>query len=602
MLNNKTKPEKYLTVLLVIISVAESLILKQMVISILSTIFFTTKIISKNTGRWTASSEAVLLFVSVFLVLLVVLPYFGIQQNQASITTILYFLLAMAAIGTLLIKEKIENRANIKTVVVASIGSIFLLILLARSIQLNGSFYPWAMSGDSRNHLLIVRQTVSDGRVKVIGSYPAFGDAMVGVISGWRIDENFAKLGRLSYEIRQLAITNVLYLMGIGFLSSRSVSRSMKKNSAFALIAAGAVSFVTLSQLWLENYLRWGFMSSGMVILICIALFNVLSSREIPLGLSIIYVLIATLAVLATFPIMVGAVVGLSLGPLISERREGISVFRNKLVFLFLLVFPFGLVGIFTSHLPFQGYIQGKLDLSGAITSISPKFTIVFVVLFALMVFACGQTTVNLAVSGLTLSLSTLVIDKYLDHVLSSSYYLQKFRWLSVFLICIILCTCLVSIYLEVSNVPLRLVVAGLSGFAPLLFISPIMLKSPVKNYVKSMIQSWEYPTLQEARKIIDVNARTPRAVFWQVSPNYVSTQLMNMWLMLGIEEVKSKPDIVLWTYQRDQFSLQTICEFAVDNKPITIWVQAPEVKKVVKPYCNSDTVFVRPIRPLASR
>ncbi len=115
------------------------------------------------------------------------------------------------------------------------------------------------------------------------------------------------------------------------------------------------------------------------------------------------------------------------------------------------------------------------------------------------------------------------------------------------------------------------------------------------------MAQSWEYPTLQEARKIVDANTRTPRAVFWQASPDYLSTQIMNMWLMMGIEEIKDKSDIVIWTYHRDQFSLQTICEFALDNKPITIWVQTPEVEKVVKLFCNNSRINVQSVDSAAN-
>jgi hypothetical protein len=217
-------------------------------------------------------------------------------------------------------------------------------------------------------------------------------------------------------------------------------------------------------------------------------------------------------------------------------------------------------------------------------------------VVFTLILLVGKHSTLNLAVSGLTLSLSTLIIDKYLDFVLTETYYLEKFRWLSLFLICIVLCTCLVSVYLETHNLPLRFGFASLYAFATLLFVCPVFQEFSSKNYVKSMVQSWEYPTLQEARKIVDANARAPRAVFWQASPDYLSTQIMNMWLMMGIEEIRSKSDIVLWTYQRDQFSLQTICEFALDNKPMTIWVQTPEVEKVVQPFCNNGRINVRSV------
>ena len=596
MLNIRFKIKLVLPMILVMISVAESLIFKQMAITILSTILFMSQIISARTGRWTASSEATLIYISIFVVLLVVLPYIGIQQNQKSISLILYLVLFVTATGSLFRNREFDSSRNLYPLLAGFMGSVFLLILIARGIQVNGSIYPWAMSGDARNHLLVVRQTVSDGRVRIIDSYPAFGDAIVGVISGWRIDEDFAKLGKLAYEIRLLAITIVMYLGGIGFLSSRSVSRGLRTNATFIFIAAGVMSFVMLSQFWLENYLRWGFMSSGMVVLVCIALYNVLTSRETPFGILIFYFSVAILVVLTTFPIMVGAVAGLAFGPLISGSKRFRNTYKNKLILVASLTAPFVILWVLTPHLPLQGYMQGKLNIPGGITAVNPKLTLLFVVAFALILLVGKHSTLNLAVSGLTLSLSTLIIDKYLDFVLTETYYLQKFRWLSLFLICIILCTCLVSVYLETHNLSFRIGLASLCAFATLLFVCPVLQEFSSKNYVKSMAQSWEYPTLQEARKIVDANTRAPRAVFWQASPDYLSTQIMNMWLMMGIEEIRSKSDIVLWTYQRDQFSLQTICEFALDNKPITIWVQTPEVEKVVKPFCNNSRIQVRSV------
>jgi hypothetical protein len=485
---------------------------------------------------------------------------------------------------------------------VGFIGSVFLIVLIARSVQLNGSIYPWAMSGDSRNHLLIVRQTVSDGRVRIIDSYPAFGDVLTGIISGWRIDEEAAKLGQLGYEIRQFAATYVLYLLGIGFLSSRAVSRDIKKRITVVSIAAGSMSFVMLSQLWLENYLRWGFMSSGMVILISIALYNVITSSDIGIKSVIFYSFVSMLVVLTTFPILCGAIVGIALGPIVLRSLPSTNPLKRKVVLLFSIATPFIILNIFASHLPLQEFMKSKLNIPGTISSISPDYTIWFVFAFAVMILVSKQSVVTLAVSGLTLSLSTLLIDKYLGELLTETYYLQKFRWLSLFIICIVFCSCIVSMYIESNNLIWKASTIALYMLAALLFTTPALQKFSSKNYVRSMVQSWEYPTMQEAQKIVKVNARTPRAVFWQVSPDYLSTQIMNMWLMLGIEEVKNKADIVLWTYQRDQFSMQTICEFAVDNRPITIWVQAPEVKKVVKPFCNYSTIDVRTLNQAAKR
>jgi hypothetical protein len=385
-----------------------------------------------------------------------------------------------------------------------------------------------------------------------------------------------------------------MYLVGIGFLSSQAVSRVFKENKSFVLFASGLMSFVMLSQFWLENYLRWGFMSSGLVVLVCIALYNVLTSGETPSGLSVFYVLVTILVVLATFPIMVGAVIGLAFGQIILAIRGEIITFKDKTVLILGLILPSIVLLLITSHLPFQGFVQDKLNLDGATAVMNADFIIYFVFVFAIMILMGTDLVVRVAVSGLSLSLSTLVIDKYLDHVLTATYYLQKFRWLSIFVMSIIFCTCLVSIYVETKNRTLRVTVASLCVLSPLLFTTPILQKFSSKNLVKSMVSSWEYPTMQEAQTVIEINATTPRAVLWQISPNYLATQIMNMWLMTGLEEIRNKSDLVLWTYNSDQFSLQTICEFATVNKPVTIWVPTPEVKKFVSGYCNNSNVNVR--------
>ena len=593
MLSMKQRTHLVLPPLMVLMSIAEDLLFKQTVLMILSTLFFLSRLIHHRTNRWTSSSEAILIYLSMLVSLLVVLPYFGIHQNRTSIMMILYLVLFGTAVCSMYTANKIGHDDKGIPLAVGLIGSAFLLILIARSIQLNGSVYPWAMSGDSRNHLYVVRQTVSSGRVKIIDSYPAFGNALVGVMSGWRIDENSAKLGKLAYEIRLLAMTIVMYLIGIGFLSSRAVSRGFRRNNVFVLIAAGLMSFVMLSQLWLENYMRWGFVSSGLVILVCLALFNVLTSSETPLRLLIPYVSASILVVLTTFPIMVGAVAGLTLGQVVSIWRGDLDRFRNKIISISSLVIPFATLFAFTPQLPFQIYIKNKLNVGGAITSVDARFTVFFVIAFAAMIMIGRDLVVKLAASGLALSLSTLVIDKYLDHVLTTTYYLQKFRWLSLFVICIIFCACLVSLFAQTKNTGLRVGIASLCALSVLLFVSPSLQKYSSNNLVRSMFTSWEYPTMQEARTIVETNAINPRSVLWQGSPNYLSTQIMYMWLMMGFEEIKDNSDLLLWTYNTDLFSLQTICEFALGNKPVTIWVQTPEVLKVVKPFCDDPNVYV---------
>jgi hypothetical protein len=579
------------------VAIVEDLLFKQMAALVLGTIFFLSRLIYQRTHRWTSSSEAILIYSSLFAAVLIVLPYLGVRQNRTSIGMILYLAFVLTAVCSVYTKREMGPDNRRISFAIGLLGSAFLLILITRSIQLNGSIYPWAMSGDSRNHLLVVRQIVTDGRVRVLNSYPAFGDAMVGIISGWRLNESSARFGQLAYEIRLLAITIVMYLVGIGYLSSRSVSRGFKRNISFVLVAAGLMSFVMLSQFWLENYLRWGFLSSGLVVLVSIALYNVLTGSETPFGLLIFYVLITVLVVLATFPIMVPAVLGLSVGPVISAMRREKVTFSYKLKLTFGLALPSVVLYLFATHLPFQGFIQNKLNLDGATASMNAQYLIYFVIAFALMIFLGRDSVVKLASCGLTLSLTTLVIDKYLDHALTANYYLDKTRWLSFFMLSIIMFACLVSLFVEAKNGALKVGAASLCAFSTLLFMSPVLQNFSSKNYVKSMVASWEYPTMQEAKTIVGVNADTPRSMFWQSSPNYLSTQIMNMWLMTGLVEIKEKSDIVLWTYNRDQFSLQTICEFALENKPMSIWVQTQDVKSAIELFCKDSKVSIRTLR-----
>ena len=130
MLSSRSVAKTGLPLLMAVLSLAEDLIFKQTVLLVLSTIFFLSRLIQQRTNRWTSSSEAILIYSSVLVTVLIVLPYFGIQQNRTSIMTMIYLAFVVTAIGSVYTykESKYDNRRISQAV--GLLGSIFLFILI----------------------------------------------------------------------------------------------------------------------------------------------------------------------------------------------------------------------------------------------------------------------------------------------------------------------------------------------------------------------------------------------------------------------------------------------------------------------------------------
>jgi len=126
------------------------------------------------------------------------------------------------------------------------------------------------------------------------------------------------------------------------------------------------------------------------------------------------------------------------------------------------------------------------------------------------------------------------------------------------------------------------------------LCIFPILQKFPTQPTIVKIVNHWQLPTASEAHLIIKTNKIEPRSIFWRISPDYLATQVIDIWITVGFDDV---PGVFTWGYSADVFSLEAVCQFASENTPSTIWVVSEEVKMGVKSVCNLDGVTVRAIQ-----
>ena len=181
-----------------------------------------------------------------------------------------------------------------------------------------------------------------------------------------------------------------------------------------------------------------------------------------------------------------------------------------------------------------------------------------------------------------------------LNRILTEDYYLSKYRWISTAIL-LILDIAIVTIFVTES----RSVVVKLAGNLVLigvtsLCIFPILQKFPTQPTIVKIVDKWQLPTASEAHLIIKTNKIEPRSIFWRISPDYLATQVIDIWITLGFD---AGLGAFTWGYSADVFSLEAVCELASKNTPATIWVVSDEVKMGVKSVCTLDGVTVRAIQ-----
>jgi hypothetical protein len=237
--------------------------------------------------------------------------------------------------------------------------------------------------------------------------------------------------------------------------------------------------------------------------------------------------------------------------------------------------------------------IEKYLELNGLFHPFS-KWPLYFSTLIALILsFSKNPSTRWFANASIVVAATALSTDVFLDSILQNTYYLEKTRWVAS---CFLMLLVSIALFNAISSSQRRS--ARLLCLPVLLIVVVVSMRSIAQNYPTNSIalditRDWQLPSADEARLIEKTNALEPESMFWKVSPNYLATQVIDIWITIGAED---RPENTYFGYQQDVFSLEAVCNYAKSNIPTTIWVPSASMVEIVSESCASSGVSVRQI------
>ena len=479
-------------------------------------------------------------------------------------------------------------------------GPAILLTVVGFAYFKSGRVANWAMSGDARNHIAHARQVVDRGGFPLFNTYPELANGISALLGGWQFNTNAVTGGHLGTEINIYAITAIVFLIASSLFASMLITERFLPTQRQSVFGIVLLSLFPLSQIWLHTYLYEGFFSSSFALAIALAAFADATHKNSALHWKLIGSGIGFSLIWFTFPLIAPLILPVAVLALLEysfRRKKAINKRFNsveKAIYFVIIAITSLLANFVLENKSLAEYAKNKLNIYGRIAYFDNRGLLLLTIL-AGIIFLCSSTSIRF-ISALTLAVGTTAIlgDNALNHILTEDYYLSKYRWISTALL-LILELAIVTIFVTESR---SLIVKSVGNLALIgltsLCIFPILQKFPMQPTIVKIVNGWPLPTASEAHLIIKTNKIEPRSIFWRISPDYLPTKVIAIWITIGFDDV---PGVYSWGYSDDVFSLEAVCQFASQNTPSTIWVVSEEAKTGVKSVCNLDGVTVRAIQ-----
>ena len=479
-------------------------------------------------------------------------------------------------------------------------GPAILLAVLSFAYFKSGRVANWAMSGDARNNIYQTRAIIDRGGLMPFNSYPGLANGISAVVGGWQFNTNAVTGGHLGAEINIYALTSIFFLIACSFFASILITERFLPSQRQSVFGILLLSLFPLSQIWLHTYLYEGFFSSSFALAIALAVFADATQKNSALHWKLISSGIGFSLIWFTFPLIAPLtlpVAALAVAQYFLWKKRTINKrldSAEKAIFFTIIVATAFATNLVLKNRSLAEYAERNLNNYGRIAHFDNRGLLILTIL-AGIIFLCSSASLRF-ISALTFTVGITAIlgDNALNRILTEDYYLSKYRWISTAIL-LILDIAIVTIFVTES----RSVVVKLAGNLVLigvtnLCIFPILQKFPTQPTIVKIVDKWQLPTASEAHLIIKTNKIEPRSIFWRISPDYLATQVIDIWITLGFD---AGLGAFTWGYSADVFSLEAVCELASKNTPATIWVVSDEVKMGVESVCNLDGVTVRAIQ-----
>ena len=568
--------------------VLEYLALHQVFVLLIGSIYLVAGVLVNNKTLRHSISEAILLTLGSFAFLFLIVRQFEISNSGYVYRIAILLLFVTSAVLHIRRRKAIQTRTKSTFQLWCLVGPVVAVVAAAYFIGRYGMNFAWAMSGDSRNHLHVARETVDEGGIKLISGYPALANAIVGLFGNWHFGLDAPPLGELWNEVRILAFTYVVFLSGIGLLAGRLVGPINGKRRYMLGICAAAASCVPLGQLWLHNFLTWGFLPIGLTLVLLLAAVQIALDEERSTKSFAMYMALAAGLVVLTFPPAAPLVAGPSLIAVVHKLTKDKRLLLRKSVAISFSIVPSATLWLLAENLPFRSAVFTKLNLYGSITSINEyALWLLAIPLMTISIFGRARS-VFVSCIGLSICSIGLVLDHYLRGILEASYYIEKLRWVAVVLVIIVTIAAVAAAIGEINTTALSWVAFCLLPIVLVGAFGNVFQTFEGNSVARSFVQGWSHPSATDVKQILEINKVSPRSIQWRTNSDFVAAQIDNMWQVLGINETD---DVILWPFRVDQFSLPEACSFARKHVPVTIWVASEEVAVAVRALCKYDGV-----------
>lgn len=492
-----------------------------------------------------------------------------------------------------------------------------------------GAFYDvaWAMSGDARNHALMLRSILADGGLTLesLSTYPAAVNGVSAVIAG-AAGRDVAPGQLLLDDARAIAVTYVLCAVAVAVLLAAAVVEALPRRLSTGRLpvavgvvavvaAAGAATPLILGTTLADGFLSgYGALATALAGLVLALRFvkdpasraACLVAAIVATGLTFISwtVLVVVPATALTLMAMVGA------RAYRRDRRDPTVAHpaRTGIVWPGAAVLTLvGIAGVTVLYLPkfreifaYPGSIAAPagwlpaflLLASGAVMlgARSPELRRLMLVPFAAGVV--GALTV--------LALRTLAEGGGLGW----TYYAQKTNWL---VCCSLVWVPLVPIAVWAARgdspvtrpAHLRHVASALTGAVAVMLVMGTATAAP--EPVLTAARGWSQPTAAAVSATVAAADRDQPYVFWDWS-QAGDDKLANFWAALAwstdedgewAEFPGAKTSFPLWAYFMDPSQITQLCDLAESQPGITVYTEDADLELDLEASCPSAEAVV---------
>ena len=488
----------------------------------------------------------------------------------------------------------------------------------------------WAMSGDARNHILLVRQIFSRGGVTfdTLRQYPAAINAVTALITGSspRIGLDNGEL--LLHDARALADTYLLSVIAVACLMMAVLAQFIPKSVrqrpklpfsvAVVLLAASTMS---ASPLLLGTALVDGFVTAyGTLVITLASVVLAMRSCRDPRFNIVAYLLLAPAMIIAFVSWTILAIVPVSLTvatTIVAIRRwltryrysvlSTRAVMRGGLCALPMIATVVVMVAIILN----LKTLRTVFLFPGSIVSPGPRILAIIALILVGLLIGLREHGQRMQLSlAIIVIVGACLVMAWLSSLagggLNWTYYSAKTVWLvsgALIWVCFLPLLLATSNSAETANTPIsRIRTTATAGVFAVAILAALGLTTTAPNPIPDAMAGWNQPSAQVIVAVSREAKRHSPFVFWEWS-DPGNERLGNFWAALvwgadGSGRYTPSPaalpgGISAWAY-RATAEKDELCQVAQAYPRLTIVTRSPNLDPRLEKACRPLVPYVR--------